>query len=240
MRAAPVGVVVSCGSSTQRTSEPFRTSSVAGPGEGRGPWAASTTPLPRGRGPQLTDPASSSSSPTQLPTMSTMESTAPTSWKVTSSARLPWTAPSATARRQKTSMARADARSFYERADVLEGAVDALLWMAHHHHERLDAADLYPLGREVERDAEALERCDDLLRRRPGGDEASEGHVASHATNGLEVDVLHFLTRARPRRALLVSLSSVGDLARSHQGGGEGDGEQDQGPRVALYGVGEG
>src|ERR671910_3328442 len=90
MSAAPVGVVVSLGSSVQRTDEPLRISSVAGPGTGRGPWAASTTPVPIGRGPQLTETASSSSSATQLPTTSTIESTAPTSWKVTSSGSSSW------------------------------------------------------------------------------------------------------------------------------------------------------
>ena len=111
MSAAPVGVVVSWGSSVQRTREPSRTSSVAGPGTGRRPWAARATPVPMGSGPQLTESASSSSSATQLPTTSTIESTAPTSWNVTSSGSSPWTAPSATARRRKASSAREDARS---------------------------------------------------------------------------------------------------------------------------------
>ena len=111
MRAAPVGVVVSRGSSIQRTREPLRISSVAGPGTGREPWAASTTPVPMGRGPQLTESAPSNPSATQLPTMSTMESTAPTSWKVTSSGSSSWTAPSATARLRNASIARDAAQS---------------------------------------------------------------------------------------------------------------------------------
>jgi hypothetical protein len=111
MSAAPVGVVVSRDSSVQRTREPLRISSVAGPGTGSGPCAASTTPVPMGRGPQLTESASRRSSAAQLPTTSTIESTAPTSWKVTSSGSLPWTAPSATARRRKAFSARKEARS---------------------------------------------------------------------------------------------------------------------------------
>jgi hypothetical protein len=111
MSAAPVGVVVSPGSSVQRTRAPSRISNVAGPGTGRGPWEASTTPVPMGRGPQLTEAASSSSSARQLPTTSTIESTAPTSWKETSSGSWSWTEPSATARTRKASSAREEVRS---------------------------------------------------------------------------------------------------------------------------------
>src|SRR5215210_5671463 len=42
------------------------------------------------------------------------------------------------------------------------------------------------------------------------------------------------------RGTALLFLSSVGDSAHGHQGDGQADGKQDQGPRVALHGVREG
>ena len=74
------------------------------------------------------------------------------------------------------------------------------------------------------------------MQRRPCRDEAREGHVASRAAHGLEVDVGQRTRSGGPR--LLLPFAPVGDLARRHERCGQGDGEQDQGPRIALDGVG--
>src|SRR5215218_11346789 len=46
--------------------------------------------------------------------------------------------------------------------------------------------------------------------------------------------------RDRPGGLALLFLSSVGDPACRHEGDGEGDGEKDQRPGIALHRVGEG
>jgi hypothetical protein len=106
--------------------------------------------------------------------------------------------------------------------------------------ERRDAAYFDRLGREVEGDAEIAERAHDLTQRRPRRDEAREGHVAGRAAHGLKVDVGQGAPHSARPRGFALLLSTVGDLTRRHESGGEGNGEQYQGPRVAPDGVGDG
>src|SRR5215212_5843154 len=106
--------------------------------------------------------------------------------------------------------------------------------------QRRDAAYLDPLCREVEGDAEVVERARDLAQRRPRRDEARESHVAGRAAHGLKVDVGQGARRRTRPRSFALLLSPVGDLTRRHEGGGEDDGEHYQRPRVAPDGVGDG
>jgi len=80
---------------------------VAGAGTGSTPWAHRTVPEPTLAAEQAKPSNSSWSRARQMPTMSTMESTAPTSWKWTVSGGRPWIFPSATARCSKIAVARA-------------------------------------------------------------------------------------------------------------------------------------
>src|SRR5918998_2312818 len=242
MMAAPVGVVVSRGSSTQRTREPLRTSSVAGPGEGRGPWAEPTTPLPSGSGPQLTVSAPRSSSATQLPTTSTMESTAPTSWKVTCSGSWLCTAPSATARRRKASRARAEARSGSPAPATRSRTSPKVRWACCSGWVTVALSAPTPLTstRSVARSKATPRPRSAAVISCSGAPAATRlARVMSPAAppTGWKWT---WVKRPAPGSGATLLLAPVGDLARRHEGGGEGDGEQDHGPRVAPYGVGEG
>src|SRR5829696_7377386 len=249
MSAAPVGVVVSRGSSVQRRCEPFRISSVAGPGTGSGPWAESTTPVPMGRGAQLTEAASSSSSATQLPTTSTIESTAPTSWKVTFSGSSSWTAPSATDRRLKASSAREDARSGRSAPSIMVRMSAKVLCRCASGYltSARSAVTPFTSTRSVAR-SKAMPR--------PPRDFVISGSGAPAATRAARV-----MSPAAPptgwkwmwvRAGLLAPRlpapgtaplrlfhPSVGDPAHRHQGNGQADGEHDQWPGIALDGVRE-
>ena len=81
---APVGVVSSL-SPPASTSAPASSSSVAGAGTGSRPCAVSTVPPPSGTRRDVMRDGRSQASAAAAPTMSTIESTAPTSWKATSS-----------------------------------------------------------------------------------------------------------------------------------------------------------
>src|SRR5215212_5951042 len=90
--------------------------------------------------------------------------------------------------------------------------------------ERADTVHLDPLRSEVEGHAEASEGSFDLRQRRSRRDEGGEGHVASRATHGLEMNVgqewssdsvvtgLRWVGVFGARRAAPLFLSSVGDL----------------------------
>ncbi|MCZ7582759.1 MAG: hypothetical protein M5R36_05160 [Deltaproteobacteria bacterium] len=97
--AAAVGVTSSPSRSVPRTGRPFKSDNVAGAGSGSVPCAHSTKPFPVGSGETRTASAPSAWMPAQTPTMSMMLSSAPTSWKCTSSMSMPCTAASASARR---------------------------------------------------------------------------------------------------------------------------------------------
>ena len=97
MIAAPVGVTSSPSASSARHSTPRRSSIVAGAGSGNVPCVPETKPWNVGIGLEITFGAPISSRQMAAPTMSMMASTAPTSWKCTSSTDVPWTAASASA-----------------------------------------------------------------------------------------------------------------------------------------------
>ena len=79
--AAPVGVVSSISTVDSASGTPLSSSAVPGAGSGIRPCAALTQPRPGGTGLASNRSTPSRSSPTAAPTMSTIESTAPTSWK---------------------------------------------------------------------------------------------------------------------------------------------------------------
>ena len=97
--AAPVGVTSSSVLSTPTVGMPCKRYAVAGAGRGILPWSQLTKPrVFRGSGADETEVMSRSSKAMTVPSISTMESTAPTSWKCTLSSVRLWTLPSAWAR----------------------------------------------------------------------------------------------------------------------------------------------
>ena len=95
---------------------------MAGAGTGNVPCAIVTLPVPTLSGEETMRSARSQRRPITPPTTSTIESTAPTSWKWMASGVVPWTAASASASRTKS----ADERSFTSvvEAALLEEAED--------------------------------------------------------------------------------------------------------------------
>src|ERR1017187_8775133 len=79
--AAPVGVTNSTGSLDDWTGIPFNNANVAGAGTGNRPCAVSTNPDPSRGGDAWGSSTPNASTAMHAPTMSTIESTAPTSWK---------------------------------------------------------------------------------------------------------------------------------------------------------------
>jgi hypothetical protein len=77
--AAPVGVVSSSGTTDGASGMPFKISAVAGAGTLTRPCSISMYPVPVGTGEQTIRSTPSSDKPTAAPTMSAIESTAPTS-----------------------------------------------------------------------------------------------------------------------------------------------------------------
>src|SRR5215204_2191116 len=234
MSAAPVGVVISIGSSVQRTGEPSRISSVAGPGTGRRPWAASTTPVPMGRGPQLTEAASSSSSATQLPTTSTIESTAPTSWKVTSSGALSCTVPSAFARSWKAFTALLAARSGRLALSTSRRMSANVRWECSSGCSTARRRARTPLISTVSTwisngTSSFFSDCDTSASGAPA--EAKAPKVISPAAPP---------TGWKWTCVLVVVALIAGHLASHQEGDGEEYGQQDEGTGIAPYGVGEG
>jgi len=90
--AAPVGVTSSKADARVVRGRPRRHSTVAGAGSGRTPWRALMRPCPIGSG-ETTSSAPRWSSAAALPTMSTIASMPPTSWKCTSSIGIRCTLP---------------------------------------------------------------------------------------------------------------------------------------------------
>ena len=99
--AAPVGVTSSNGTPREYIGAPRRSSTTAGPGMGSAPCSVLAIPNPVGTGEAKTRSISSIETASAVPTMSTMESTPPTSWNVTSSTSLRCTVASASASRRK-------------------------------------------------------------------------------------------------------------------------------------------
>src|SRR5215472_14801468 len=81
--AAPVGVTNSNCNPDEYTGASFNNSTVAGAGTGNVPCAHLTVPPPTFRGEHTISSTPSASAPTAAQTMSTIASTAPTSWKCT-------------------------------------------------------------------------------------------------------------------------------------------------------------
>ena len=79
--AAPVGVTRSIGAPAAYTGASPSSASVAGAGTGSVPCAHFTVPLPTFRGEAIQRSTPSASHPAAAQTMSTIVSTAPTSWK---------------------------------------------------------------------------------------------------------------------------------------------------------------
>ena len=98
MIAAPVGVVSSWGTDVRTVGYPFSISTVAGAGMGIRPCCVLIKPpLPSRTGEEYTASIPHASRQIAHPTISTMESSAPTSWKCTLSGVVPWTRASASA-----------------------------------------------------------------------------------------------------------------------------------------------
>ena len=95
----------------RRVGRPRSSSATAGAGTGMRPCAQVTVPEPRRGGVHHTRSTSSRSRAQAAPTTSRTVSTAPTSWKWTSSGEHPWTVPSATAMASSVAAARERARS---------------------------------------------------------------------------------------------------------------------------------
>ena len=104
--AAPVGVVSSPVMGPVVMGFPASSRAVAGAGTGISPWAQRTVPLPTATGDASTRVMPRRSTPHMAPTMSTMASSAPTSWKWMRSTVVSWMAASATAMAWKAAMAR--------------------------------------------------------------------------------------------------------------------------------------
>ncbi len=105
--SAPVGVTSSAWISPPYTGTPCSSRTVAGAGTGNRPCAISIAPPPTFRGDDTMSSMPNHSRAKTTPTMSMMESMAPTSWRWTSSRDIPWIAASASARRRNMPMARA-------------------------------------------------------------------------------------------------------------------------------------
>ena len=90
---------------------PDRMARTAGTGTGSGPWAVWTDPDPSATAPTTTRESGrsrpSDSSAAAQPTTSASESSAPTSWRWTSEASMPWTWASALPSRVNTEVAKA-------------------------------------------------------------------------------------------------------------------------------------
>lgn len=99
IRAIPVGVQSSpaSGGPPASTCQPFASSMTAGGGTVRSPCWVLTVPVPSATGELEPWPTPSVRMASATPTMSPIESRAPTSWKWTSSTVVPWTAASALA-----------------------------------------------------------------------------------------------------------------------------------------------
>src|ERR1700741_122729 len=79
--AAPVGVTSSASTPEEYTGAPRNNSTVAGEGTGNLPCAQSTVPPPTLSGEQTHSSTPNARLPTDAQTISTIASTAPTSWK---------------------------------------------------------------------------------------------------------------------------------------------------------------
>lgn len=79
--AAPVGVAVSAWTAPRVVGTPCKSSTVAGAGTGKRPWAQRTKPPPSSTGEAQTASTSRAWRQMAAPTMSTRASVAPTSWK---------------------------------------------------------------------------------------------------------------------------------------------------------------
>lgn len=113
MIAAPVGVQASYGTPpTTGALASVSTRSTAGAGSGIDPCEPRVVPPPTVTVEAVNRSMPKAAKPAAAPTMSAIESSAPTSWKCTSSASIPCAAASAAARRENASNASLRAGSF--------------------------------------------------------------------------------------------------------------------------------
>ena len=170
---------------------------VAGAGTGIQPWAAWTQPLPSGSGEAKTRSTPSSARPATTPTTSTIASSAPTSWKWTWSAGMPWTAALGLGQQREDAHAallhwRGERAALDDRAHVREVAVGLLLGGVDEGARAGDEAALAALG--VERPAghpELLQLSPERAEVQPGVDQRAEGHVTRDPREAVEVDCSH-------------------------------------------------
>ena len=205
MRAAPVGVVVSCGSSTQRTRDPLRTSSVAGTGSGEEAMGGPDDAVAHRKGPaadrlraeELERHAAAHHVDDGVHGADLMEGHILGVPAVDRAL--------GTARSRKASRARADTRSGRPAPSTRSRMSLKVRWACCSGWVTVARSAATPLisTRSVARSKatpEVVERARDLAQRRPRRDEARESHVAGRAAHGLKVDVGQGARRrTRPR-----------------------------------------
>lgn len=184
--AAPVGVVSSSVRSRPTTGIPPSSSQTAGDGFGSSPWALRMTPLPVATALEATTSMPSSSSAEAEPTMSTIESWPPTSWKWTCPGALRWRRPSAVARAEKAPSARSRTRSGSRASSITAvTCVNVRMTPSPRAHDGAGGGEPVAHARfEVEAptaDRETLEQAHEPGYVRPGVDEGAERHVAGDA-----------------------------------------------------------
>ena len=202
--AAPVGVVISISTVDSASGTPLRISAVAGAGRGIRPCAALIQPRPGGTGLASNRSTPSRSSPTAEPTMSMIESTAPTSWKWIFDRSMPCTAP----RPRRASWKIRFARSFC-RGVRLPLSMIASMWCQWRWAcscgpddpgvRRPEAAAPDGLEREFARQAQARDGLLDRARVDPCIDQGAERHVARDPAEAVEI---RNRTRRTPRPVL--------------------------------------
>jgi hypothetical protein len=159
------------------------------------PWRAFTKPRPIGSG-EATTSAPRYVKHAAAPTMSTIASTAPTSWKWTSSSGILWTAASASPRRRKMRRARSfvrrrAARSDEHRVDLAEGALGLRRLEVDVERGRDDPRAVDVAAVDVEAlEGERRDRALDDEERHAEIEERRDRHVAGDAAEGVEEEEL--------------------------------------------------
>ena len=222
--AAPVGVTSSRRTPVSTTGKPFSNSAVPGPGTGMGPWGPRIIPPPIGRAEQWTASTPRRWRPMHAPVMSTIASTAPTSWNWTRSGGIAVHPPLGLGE------TREDARRLFldrrgkiavanDVEDAGQGAVRMRLELARMRaivtRRRLRAivrvvvhvdVDLgrpkvslhhLPALERVAGQPEPTELITKRLERKPRIDERAHDHVPGHPTGTIEISNLQVVSRLR-------------------------------------------
>ena len=204
--AAPVGVVNSQAIADSASGISRSNSAVAGAGMLTSPWAIRTRPLPVGTGEATSRSTPSRSQPTAVPTMSAIESAAPTSWKCTFSTVTPCTLASASARRVKIrpaiSFCRSESRPAWIIAKILMQVAMGMFRLILDRDLGRAKAQLLHLACDQAATGQP-QRADGLVeffQRHAGIDQRAEHHVAADAACTIEIGDFHCLSL--PRRSL--------------------------------------